>query len=432
MPTCSGCLGEFSGLNDVTAHINASADAHSKTASEHRVNQPHSKQNQNLAKAAAINEKKVRIKLMHKGQVIHVELSMMLIDGRGKHYKCLLAPFPDVYPATDPIEAVLVELAQKLETNFLQSAYCLQFDNATYDFTFSSCMLNSIHGKKLYSIDKTGLAFKGNLDSLFTKLVNGGHLSKADQDARKLCLQLVVPFTIDEQEHLFKASKASVNMSRKRKHLSIADDDDAGQGSQHSKSSTPSLSRPSINYTGQWNQMSRSTTTITYEKFPFRKTVCHVSTNGDTHFEDLSDIHEIEVSKGWTRFVKTGVPNGGYLSKGLYKYGILARFNGNQVALFMHKPAGSSNNLNSTALHDKLDLLIQGDAFAKSFKNRALAANVKLPDLKYNAEGTFVETVTVPLPGSGLPIDDETVEQEAANCSLLFDTFLVVPLLQTK
>ncbi|KAJ3978650.1 hypothetical protein F5890DRAFT_1479180 [Lentinula detonsa] len=223
MPTCSGCLGEFSGLNDVTAHINTSADAHSKTASEHRVNQPHSKQNQNLAKAAAINEKKARIKLMHKGQVIHVELSMMLIDGRGKHYKCLLAPFPDVYPATDPIEAVLVELAQKLETNFLQSAYCLQFDNTTYDFTFSSCMLNSIHGKKLYSIDKTGLAFKGNLDSLFTKLVSGGHLSKADQDARKLCLQLIVPFTIDEQEHLFKASKASINMSRKRKHLSIAD-----------------------------------------------------------------------------------------------------------------------------------------------------------------------------------------------------------------
>ncbi|KAJ3735494.1 hypothetical protein DFJ43DRAFT_991301, partial [Lentinula guzmanii] len=181
----------------------------------------------------------------------------------------------------------------------------------------------------------------------------------------------------------------------------------------------------------------------------FRKTVCHVSTNGDTHFEDLSDVHEIEVSKGWTRFVKTGVPNGGYLSKGLYKYGILARFNGNQVALFTHKPAGSSNNLNSTALHDELDLLVQGDAFAKSFKNRALAANVKLPgdhfpkhactphlitvvDLKYNAEGAFVGTVTVPLPGSGLPIDDETIEQEAANRSLLFDTFLVVPLLQTK
>ncbi|KAF9047220.1 kinase-like domain-containing protein, partial [Rhodocollybia butyracea] len=50
----------------------------------------------------------------------------------------------------------------------------------------------------------------------------------------------------------------------------------------------------------------------------------------------------------------------------------------------------------------------------------------------YNAEGAFVGTVTTFLPGHGLPIDDKTVEHEAADRSLLFDTFLVVPLLQTK
>lgn len=45
----------------------------------------------------------------------------------------------------------------------------------------------------------------------------------------------------------------------------------------------------------------------------------------------------------------------------------------------MHKPVGSSNDHNATALCDELDLLVQGNGFAESFKRRALAANIKLP-----------------------------------------------------
>lgn len=107
-----------------------------------------------------------------------------------------------------------MDLAEKLETNFLQSPYSGAFPNTTYDFSLyvlspstilclaigfllcsASCMLNSISGKKLYSIDKAKFSFQGNLESLFTVLVSGGHLSKADHEGRKLCLQIVVPMT---------------------------------------------------------------------------------------------------------------------------------------------------------------------------------------------------------------------------------------------
>ncbi|KAJ4489133.1 kinase-like domain-containing protein, partial [Lentinula lateritia] len=100
-------------------------------------------------------------------------------------------------------------------------------------------------------------------------------------------------------------------------------------------------------------------------------------------------------------------------------------------ALFMHKPVGSSNDLNKAGLHAELDLLVQGNGFAQSFKLRASAVGLKLPDIKYNAENAFVGTITTPLPASPLPVDDAVVEFDEDR-SLLFDTFLVVPLLQTR
>ncbi|KAJ3849051.1 kinase-like domain-containing protein, partial [Lentinula lateritia] len=191
-----------------------------------------------------------------------------------------------------------------------------------------------------------------------------------------------------------------------------------------------------------------------YETFSYRKTVCHLSSNSDTYFEILADSHEIEVLKGWVKYVKAGAADGGYISKGLYKYCISARVEGKQVALFMHKPVGSSNELNKTGLHAELDLLTQGNGFAQSFKLHASAAEVKVPgkslisskfmsipmlftthhsltDLKYNAENAFIGTIDSCLAARPLPIDDMAIESNE-ECSLLFDTFLVVPLLQTK
>ena len=53
------------------------------------------------------------------------------------------------------------------------------------------------------------------------------------------------------------------------------------------------------------------------------------------------------------------------------------------MALFMHKPTSSSNQLNAAGLHAELDLLVQGNGFAQSFKARALAENVKLPGTSF-------------------------------------------------
>jgi len=59
---------------------------------------------------------------------------------RGKHElmittKCQLAPFPDTFDANDPVDTALLELSEKLKTNFLQSAYSHQFPDADYDFS---------------------------------------------------------------------------------------------------------------------------------------------------------------------------------------------------------------------------------------------------------------------------------------------------------
>lgn len=53
--------------------------------------------------------------------------------------------------------------------------------------------------------------------------------------------------------------------------------------------------------------------------------MCHLSSNGDTHFEILADSYEIEVPKGWVKYIKAGAADGGYISKGLYKYCISVR-----------------------------------------------------------------------------------------------------------
>ena len=78
----------------VVTHIGHRAQAFSSSASEHRLNQPKSqqkqKQNPNLIKAATFNTKKARLKNLTKAQTVHVELSLMLLDERGKNHKVCL------------------------------------------------------------------------------------------------------------------------------------------------------------------------------------------------------------------------------------------------------------------------------------------------------------------------------------------------------
>ncbi|KAE9403056.1 hypothetical protein BT96DRAFT_512449 [Gymnopus androsaceus JB14] len=186
-------------------HVGQHAQAFSSSASEHCLNQPKSqpkqKLNPNLLKAATVNTQKAHLKNLTKAQTIHVELSLMLLDEKGKNHKCQLAPFLDTFDVNDPIDAALLTLSEKLKTSFLQSPYSCQFPDADFDFSFASCMLNSLSGRKSLSINKKAISFKANLESLYTHLVNSGYLSNMNKDACRLCLQIVVPISWDTDDH---------------------------------------------------------------------------------------------------------------------------------------------------------------------------------------------------------------------------------------
>jgi hypothetical protein len=49
----------------------------------------------------------------------------------------------------------------------------------------------------------------------------------------------------------------------------------------------------------------------------------------------------------------------------------------------MQKPTMSSSALNSAALRSELDLLVQGNGFAQSFRERAFAAKAHIPSESY-------------------------------------------------
>ncbi|KAF5372449.1 hypothetical protein D9757_007775 [Collybiopsis confluens] len=85
--------------------------------------------------------------------------------------------------------------------------------------------------------------------------------------------------------------------------------------------------------------------------------------------------------------------------------------------------------MNQENLKAKLDVLTQASGFAKTFKERAftVAPDLKLPDLSYNADGAFIGITKVHVPAGPLPVEDNSSQEDTR--SLLYDTFLVVPLL---
>ncbi|KAF9073366.1 kinase-like domain-containing protein [Rhodocollybia butyracea] len=105
------------------------------------------------------------------------------------------------------------------------------------------------------------------------------------------------------------------------------------------------------------------------------------------------------------------------------------RYENKNVAVLQLIYEGSTSNSNRESLLNEFELLIQAEGFAKSFTKRAKDAELTVPGLKYNVEGAFIGTVTSYLSPGPLPLEDTILDDER---SLVHDTFLVVPLLQTK
>ncbi|KAJ4500375.1 kinase-like domain-containing protein [Lentinula lateritia] len=137
----------------------------------------------------------------------------------------------------------------------------------------------------------------------------------------------------------------------------------------------------------------------------------------------------IDVPRNWRRFAKGGVPKGGYRGKGSFKYCIEARYNAKPVALLQCIPElGSTTESNRNLLLKEFEILIQASGFAESFNERAKLAGVSIPGsgLTFNITDAFVGTTILPIPSGGLPME-ESIEND--DRSLLYNTFLVVPLL---
>ncbi|KAJ3886977.1 kinase-like domain-containing protein, partial [Lentinula edodes] len=172
---------------------------------------------------------------------------------------------------------------------------------------------------------------------------------------------------------------------------------------------------------------------IEYETHSFKKTICRLSQDGNTTLEQLSELETIEIAKNWLSYSKQGFPGGGYLGKGYYKYAIRAKYEGNDVALLQYIPQGSTSETNHQNLLAELDVLTQASGFAASFKERTqMTLSTTLPsesiDISYNSDGAFIGMTTSFIPAGPLPVNSSDVSDER---SLLYNTFLVVPLLPT-
>jgi hypothetical protein len=82
-------------------------------------------------------------------------------------------------------------------------------------------------------------------------------------------------------------------------------------------------------YRSTWNRQGLAKSTlpnvIQYEQLKFKKTICNIEVNGETQLEEKTEEDDIEVPKGWLKYVKGSVPEGGYLGKGMHKYAVKVR-----------------------------------------------------------------------------------------------------------
>ncbi|KAE9390116.1 hypothetical protein BT96DRAFT_1002604 [Gymnopus androsaceus JB14] len=152
-----------------------------------------------------------------------------------------------------------------------------------------------------------------------------------------------------------------------------------------------------------------------------------VQNSGETRLVQSEEDDVIQVPKDWRQFSKGGTPKGGYRAKGYFKYCLEARYKNHQVALFQCIPEGSTSMSNRMSLIQEYEVLVQASGLAKSFNERAKLSGVSITGLDFNAEGAFIGTTSF-VPAGGLPME-ETIENDER--SLLYDTFLVVPLLST-
>ncbi|KAF5364797.1 hypothetical protein D9758_009291 [Tetrapyrgos nigripes] len=418
----------------LTQSISSSAASFDKEASQHRLNRPNS--NPNLKKAQATNTKKQQLKLT-KEETITIELHLDVINKKNKQEKSGIAALVNKHSKDTILSTVLNGLINETQTMYLTSHYAVTLpQDAKVSFSLGSWQFQSIVSGKSYSVNKEKIDFNGTLQNFYDCLRDSGRI--LPKDISDQCCALPSEAT-STRSTCPKASKHKVPNERCMFLVAeikasliialIADTD---------KDLASVRPPPVPTYHSSWRRQgsgqaaAAAPNIIEYECVPFKKIVCTIEPNGETQLETKMEMDEIEVPKGWAVFIKGGKPQGSYLGKGMYKYTIkVARYHGKMVALFQHKPCmvplGSDNR---QYLLQELDILITATALLKMFYERANLANVTLPKISCNSTGTFVGIASSP-PTNLAPFPLEVDIDTSDNQALLFNTFMVAPLLET-
>ncbi|KAJ2936127.1 hypothetical protein H1R20_g968, partial [Candolleomyces eurysporus] len=158
---------------------------------------------------------------------------------------------------------------------------------------------------------------------------------------------------------------------------------------------------------------------ISYDEYSFLKTTITIGDKGDEQMEQSKSSEMIEIASDWRSEISDH-PNGGYIAKGLTKYGFHGRYDEKRYAIFQVKEIRANSRENEADLRGELLLLAYGHYFLNSFKKRAEVSACKLPfEISWNYSGAFLGTVTNFKPPTAAGHRE----------SLYFDTFLAIPYL---
>jgi hypothetical protein len=69
-----------------------------------------------------------------------------------------------------------------------------------------------------------------------------------------------------------------------------------------------------------------SAAALTFDSHTFKRTFCTVDQHGEITLITKADPETILVVRGWTKFIGSGTPLGGYLSNGYFKYAFRVSF----------------------------------------------------------------------------------------------------------
>ncbi|KDQ12882.1 hypothetical protein BOTBODRAFT_176025 [Botryobasidium botryosum FD-172 SS1] len=176
------------------------------------------------------------------------------------------------------------------------------------------------------------------------------------------------------------------------------------------------------------NKLMVSANKIQFTNFEIRRTTATVSEDGDIFNSEAVRVETIGIAKQWRAGSEHGL-----VGKGQFKQVVTALYNSKLYAIAWFHPRTSQDALthdeNKSWLFSEFQLLHLGEFMMNSFYRRACAFNVKIPNMKFHTEGSFMAEISSrTLPEFLSTERHEALEKE----SVPTNHFLATVLLPTK